>query len=362
MNEIPPRSILIVRLSSLGDVVHTIPALAALRRHWPQARIDWAVERRCRDVLLDNPDVNALLEVDTGRWRKAIFSPRTWSSVVRSVRQLRERRYDLVLDLQGTLKSSVWSFLARGDRRVGFARRHLKEGLAALFYTERIDLGTHQMHVIDRQLGLLEAAGVPRGERRLPLVVPDEIEEKAENHIRNMPFFSGYVVLNPGGTWSTKRWSPERYGELAASIAREWELPSLVFWGPGEESLAERVVEAAGGSARLAPKTTVREMLPYLRRARLLVSGDTGPMHLASALDVPVVAVFGPTDPVRNGPFGSGDEVVFHSVPCGPCYKQVCPGYDNICMTEIEVTEVLEAVRRLLASTGVSAPSSTTHA
>jgi ADP-heptose:LPS heptosyltransferase len=123
-----------------------------------------------------------------------------------------------------------------------------------------------------------------------------------------------------------------------------------VLWGPGEETLAHAIVTGSAGAARLAPPTTLREMIPYIQKSRLVVSGDTGPMHLASALGTRVVAIFGPTDPARNGPFGDEDEVVFETVPCGPCYKKRCPGYDDVCMSSIEVADVMEAVSRRLAS------------
>jgi ADP-heptose:LPS heptosyltransferase len=146
----------------------------------------------------------------------------------------------------------------------------------------------------------------------------------------------------------TKRWSPDKFGRLALEMKRAFELPSLVVWGPGEEAMAREVVAASDGAARLAPETSLAELLPYIRKARLFVSGDSGPLHLASACGVPAVGIFGPTDPARNGPFGKGDEVVWKHVDCSPCYKHRCPGYGNVCLTSIEVEEVLDAVRRRL--------------
>jgi len=328
--------------------VHTLPAVAALRRAFPGARIDWLVERRHRDVLLDNTDVDELLEIDTLGWRKALHRPSTWGQIVHSVRHLRERRYDVVLDLQGTLKSAVSAFLARADRRVGFDRDHLRERAARLLYSETVTPNGASPHVIDRHLQLLRALGVETRERRFPIEIPDAIAQEAARHLDEMGLAS-YVLLNPGGSWPTKRWSPQRFAALAAEIHARFGLESLVLWGPGEESLAHAIVTGAGGAARLAPPTAVRAMIPYLQRARLVVSGDTGPMHLASAFGVPVVGIFGPTDPARNGPFAAEDEVVAEAVPCGPCYKKTCPGYDNVCMSSIAVADVLEAVSRRLS-------------
>ena len=333
----------------MGDLVHTLPAVAALRGRFPDARIDWLVETRHREVLLDNPDVSGLIEVDTLGWRGRLLSPRTWREIRESIARIRDRRYDFVLDLQGTIKSAVAAFLARSDRRIGFGSGHLKERAAALLYTECVTANGGRPHVIDRHLGLLRAFDIHTNERRFPISVSPAAEAAAEGELARMNLRE-YVLLNSGGSWVTKRWSPERFGGLAAAIEREWKLPSLVVWGPGEEGMAREVVAASKGAARLAPPTSLRELVPYIRKARLFVSGDSGPLHLASACGVPAVGIFGPTDPARNGPFGAGDEVVWKQVACSPCYKQRCPGYGNVCLTAIEVDDVLGAVRKRLAA------------
>jgi len=336
--------ILIVKLGSIGDIVHTLPALDALRRELPEARIDWLVESRARDILLDNPYVDNILEVDTLAWRRRLGRIETWKSILRSVRALRSRRYDVIIDFQGLLKSAVCASLARGGRRIGFERRHLRESLARFFSSERLAPGDNHRHVIDRNLYLLTSLGIHTSERRFPIAVPEDMEARARETLAGWGL-SSFVALNPGGGWETKRWAPERFGRLAADIAKGLGLPSLVLWGPGEREVAERVAEEAGGSARLAPPTELREMLPYLRRARLFVGGDTGPLHIASALGIPVVGIYGPTDPARNGPSGADDRVVRKEVPCGPCYKRRCPGFDNVCLRSVEKAAVLDAVR-----------------
>lgn len=342
----PPPSFLVVRLSSIGDLVHTLPAVAALRCRFPEARIDWLVEARHKDVLLDNPDVDELIEVDTLGWRRRLFDSATWREIRKSLARIRARRYDAVLDLQGTIKSSVSAFLAKGDRRIGFGASQLKERPAGWLYKERVEVNGTTPHVIDRHLRLLTAFGIEAKTRSFPITVPEASEVEASSWLAEEGL-SDYVIVNPGGSWVTKRWSPEKFGAVVAAIERDFGLPTLVIWGPGEEEMAETIVKAAP-RARAAPSTTFRGLAPYVRRAKLFVSGDTGPMHLASAFGVPVVAIFGPTDPARNGPFGGGDEVVVKPVPCGPCYKKRCPGYGNVCMTEIEVADVMDAVRRKL--------------
>jgi lipopolysaccharide heptosyltransferase I len=337
-------NILIVRLGSIGDIVHTLPALAALRRRFPEAHIDWLVESRSKEILLENPCLDELLEVDTLAWRRRLYSPRTWSEIGRRLRALRARTYDVVFDFQGLLKSGTLSGLARSSKRVGFARTHLRESLASVFTQEQLSPPDQIAHVIDRNLYLLRAVGIETADRAFPIAVPEKLRARAGQELSSRGM-TDYVALNPGGGWPTKRWSPERYGKLAAEIRQEWRLPSLVLWGPGEKELAEEVVASSNGTAQLAPPTELREMIPYLERARLFVGGDTGPLHIASALGVPVAGLFGPTDPARNGPFGEGDRVVWKSVPCSPCYKRRCPGFDTVCLRAMSIPEVLEAVR-----------------
>jgi lipopolysaccharide heptosyltransferase I len=337
-------NLLIVKLGSIGDIVHTLPALAALRHRFPDAHIDWLVERRSREILLDNPFLDGVLEVDTLNWRKKLHLPKTWRQIGRSISALRSRPYDVVFDFQGLMKSGVCVRLARTQRRIGFARGDLREPASSIFTNERISPSERPCHVIDKNLSLLKAVGIETRERSFPLEIPLEVEQRTSKELESMGV-QEFIALNPGGGWPTKRWSPERFGRLAFEIRREWKMESLVFWGPGEEADAVRVVEASSGAARMAPATTLRELMSYVKRARLLVGGDTGPFHIAGALGVPVVGLFGPSDPMANGAFTDKDPVVWKSVPCAPCYKRRCPGYGMVCMTSIEVDEVLNAVR-----------------
>ncbi len=344
-------NILIVRLGSIGDIVHTLPALAALRRRFPDARIDWLVESRTREILLDNPFIDHLLEVDTLGWRRKLHSTATWKQIGDSLRNLRSMHYDVVFDFQGLLKSGLLTRLTRSPRRVGFGRSHLRESLSFVFTNERLSPPNGCSHVIDRNLHLLNAVGIETQERVFPIAVPSEMDREAGRRLESMGL-AEYVIVNPGGGWVTKQWSPERYGKLSNEIERRWGFPSLVLWGPGEENLARKAVGASEGAAHLAPPTGLREAIPYLTRARLFVGGDTGPFHIAGALRVPLVGLFGPSDPAKNGPFGPSDRVVWKSVACSPCYKRRCPGFDTVCLTSMTVSDVVEAVRARLDETG----------
>lgn len=342
-------NILVVKLGSIGDIIHTLPSLAALRQQFPDARIDWLVETRSRDILLDNPMIDDLLEVDTLSWRKRLHLPGTWKAIGSSIQRLRARRYDVIFDFQGLIKSGVCAWLARSSRRVGFELKGLRETLAGVFVNEHVAVPEGRPHIIDKNLSLLKAVGIETRERKFPLNVSEEMIVRGEASLDSMGLVD-YVVINPGAGWVTKKWSPELYGELAHQIQRHWDLKSLVIWGPGEKSAARTVVENSKGAAQLAPQTSLREIIPFLNRSQLFVGGDTGPFHLASALGVSMVGIFGPSDPAQNGPFASDDEVVWKQVSCSPCYKRRCPGLGTICLTDIRVPEVLEAVRRRLSS------------
>ena len=339
--------ILLVRLSSIGDIVHTLPALSAVRRNHPEAHIDWLVESRYAEILTNVGGIDNVIGIDTFGIRKFPWSFEKWGGLVSNLRQLRRINYDIILDFQGTLKSAVSARLARGKRRIGYEAAVVREKLATLFYSERVSLDGAGTHIIDHHLHLLSKLGIHTKERDFAMTVSEDVYGEADREIAALGL-SEFILLNPGGNWKTKRWAPENFGRLAEAIYKELHIPSLVLWGPSDQGLASSVVESSRGAAYLMPATKISSMIAYATRARLFISGDTGPMHLASAFNVPIVGIFGPTDPNRNGPFGRQDEIVSKEVPCGPCYKNRCPGYGNVCMTLIKVEDIMEAVRQKL--------------
>jgi len=351
---------LIIRLGSLGDVIHGIPAAAALRRHFAQARIDWLVDPRYVE----------LLNLVEGLDHRIPFEPRdltrrggAWSVLG----DLRRTRYDAVLDLQGLLKSAVLARLVGAGRTIGFPRAHLREPLAALFYTTTPDPGAAP-HVIDKGLSLLAPLGVVDRTVRFPMAMPRSSAAAAMAE-RFGP--GGYALVNPGAAWPNKRWPPARFGALATAILQEHGLRSVVLWGPGEESLAASVVAGSGGAAESAPPTTIPDIIAIARGARLMVSGDTGPLHIGGAVGTPLVALFGPTYPERNGPWSPHDVVLSRVTICSCLYERRCrrtvapphlrtvaPPHprttapDSPCIDDISVDEAVQAVRRRLSVHG----------
>ena len=328
---------LLVRLSSIGDVVHTLPALAALHRAgW---EVDWLVEPPSRVLLDGNP---LLAQVKSVPSRKALG----WREALSTVRSLRARRYDVALDFQGLWKSAAWARVSGARRVVGWESGSRREPASAVLVPERA-VRSGGGHVIDKNLALLLSLGIDAGElREFPLPLSAEAVARVDAGLVGKDG-GGLVVLNPGGGWASKLWPVERYGELATGL-RALGLRPLVTWGPGEEGLADRVVAASGGSAARSFPTTLLDYVEIARRARLVVAADTGPLHLACAVGSPVVALFGPTEPARNGPFAREDVVIRRTPSCAPCYSRTCVRHAGV-MGGIGVAEVLAAAERRLA-------------
>lgn len=336
---------LFVRLSSIGDVIHTLPALAALTRHGHTA--GWLVEPAAAPLLLENPRLSYCGLVPPAR----AFS---WSAAHRTLRQVRRQRFDCALELQGLWKSATWARLSGARRVLGFAREHRREPASALLLKESAAQPAEAVHVIDKNLALLRPLGIEAlGSREFPLPATRSEARSVRQGLAVLGI-DDYVVLNPGGGWASKQWPAERFGALAR-VLRERGLQPLVSFGPGEEALAGRVVAASGGAAERCFGTTLLELLELLRRARLVVAADTGPLHLACAVGTPVVGLYGPTDPLRNGPCDPADLVVRRTPPCAPCHKRDCATHAGV-MADIPVDEVLAAVERRLSAPRLEPP------
>ena len=268
------------------------------------------------------------------------------------VAELRGSNYDAVLDLQGLVKSASVARLAGGARTIGFVRDQLREPAARFFYTETVT-APDGAHVITKNLSALSAFGVTPGDPVFDLALPPSA---AVQRVVDAAGEAGYAVVNPGAAWPNKRWPPERFGALATRIRQQHQLPSLVAWGPGEEATADAVVATSDGAASLAPPTTVPELFALMRGARVAIAGDTGPLHIATAVGTPVVALFGPTWPARNGPWCAEDISVSRADSCECHYQRQCRRA-NPCIDDITVDEVAEAVTMRVRREGQGRPS-----
>jgi lipopolysaccharide heptosyltransferase I len=345
--------ILFVKLSSIGDIVHALPALAAVRRALPRAEIAWVVERRSAEILKDNPFINTLIEVDTKGLRRWPVSGETLPATRRQLRRLRASPFDLAIDFQGLLKSALIARLSGAPRRVGFARAHLREPASRFLLTKTVDVPARS-HVIRKNLALASGALGVRlttnpDEFEFPVAVSREHEGEAEAIVQIVG--QKFAILNPGGGWPTKLWDAERFGALADSLSLSFGLRSVVTHGPGERELAERVAASSRTGAAVIASPSLKGFFALARRAAVYVGGDTGPTHLAVAAGAPVVGLFGPTEWWRNGsPHAEDVCVERNDIGCRvDCHRRACSQW--VCM-DIEVGRVAEAVGERLRRAG----------
>jgi lipopolysaccharide heptosyltransferase I len=330
-------NILIVRLGALGDVVHAVPAAAALRKAFPDAGIDWLVDAKHRDI------VDLVTVVD----RVIPLERPTLAGWTAALRALRRTTYDIAIDLQGLMKSAVLARASGAARVVGFSIWHLRERTARPFYSDAHDVDGG--HVIRKNLSLLRAVGVTDAEIRFPLA--DAPSQALDELRRRIPPDRRFALINAGAAWPNKRWLPERFGELASFVREACGLTPVVLWGPGEEGLADAVIAASSNAAIAAPATGVADLVALARASALVISGDTGPLHIATAVGTPTVSLFGPTDPERNGPYAPEDVVVSRYETCGCHYDRRCH-QPSWCLGDAGAAEVCAAVQRRLFAAG----------
>jgi heptosyltransferase-1 len=363
-------SLLVVRLSAMGDIIHTLPAAAALRQAFPHATLGWLIEERWAELLCtlrhpragrrspQRPLVDRIHAVNTAEWRHAPFSFNTWQQMAAGLSQLRGIQYDAAIDFQGAVRSAL---LARwSGAPIVYGSTQPRENVASMFYTRKVLLQTQGTHVVEQALALAGAvvssaivsseiatAIIPTASIPTPTAearVEFPVDRDAENTIAGFTAEGNdFAILNPGAGWGAKRWPVERYGEVAKELAEDG-LCSLINYGPGEEELAV-AVEAAGAGAARKISCSISELIALTRRARLFIGGDTGPMHLAAALKIPVVAIFGPTNPARNGPFGTRSIVLRSASSMTDHTRRREPEQG---LLEITVGDVVAATRKLL--------------
>ncbi len=340
----PPQRILIVKLGSIGDIVHTLPVLRTLRSSFPKAFIAWAVEEKLADLLYENDDLDEIIIISTKRWRKNL-NLSSLSEARNTISNLREKSFDLVLDFQGLIKSGVVSFLTGAKKRVGFSRRDCREKANVLFTNRKARPFPQTSHVVDKNLSLLKKLQIQKFQIEFSLKSSPEAKASIKNFCdNNAVFFKKPVAaVNPGVGFPTKQWALDRFAKIADQIFQELSLNILLTWGPGEKDKVEEIASQMKEDCLIAPPTTILESIALYEKLDLFIGGDTGPLHICAALGVPTVSIFGPTDPGRNGAYGPGHTTTFKKLPCSFCYKRKCPT-QNECMLELQEEEVFEAI------------------
>ncbi len=336
-----PKKILIVKPSSLGDIVHSLAVLSTLHEHFPEAKIDWVVASGFEGILEKHPIVNKLWIIKKDHWKKLSRLLSTAQDIRELALTLRAEKYDLVIDLQGLLRSGLITHSTKAPVRIGF--REAREG-SRLFYTHAVTGGS-DIHAVDRYLKIAEALGCDVTNIAFPLPLVKEAQDIADLK----KSLGDYAVFVPGARKPANRWPAERYGALASRIP----IAAVILGSRADTPLVETVVSASGNKAvSLAGKTDIKGLIHIIRGSRFMVCNDTGPMHIAAALQVPVVALFGPANPRRTGPYGQLHRVINHNLPCAPCYKKECK--KPICMEAISIGEVETAASEIIKNSDSS--------
>ncbi len=324
------RKILIIKPSALGDIVHTLPFLAAVHNRFPQAEIHWVVARGLHRFLEGHPMITKLWIMDKDKWKKMGRLHRSIPEIIRFGRALAAEQFDISVDLSGLLRSGLITWATGARERLGFSDSD--EG-SPLFYTHKIR-GGENIHAIDRYLKLARLMGcdVSKVEHPMPPI---------EGEIPEISFFpERFCVIAPSAGKDANKWPAERFGRLAAGLP----LCSVVISNRADAPVVDEVVAASGGRAiSMAGKTGLKELVALISRAEFFISNDTGPMHIAAALGIPVFAIFGPANPVRTGPYGPGHTIIRKDMSCSPCYRQK-PCSHWRCMQDLSVTEVRDTI------------------
>ena len=331
------KSILILKRSALGDVVHTLAIIPPLRERFPEARITWMTGPGYGALLNAAEGIDEVIEVG--------FRKGKLQDYFNTLKKLKRERYDALIDFQGSLKAWLLILSANAKRKIGFNRADARESIVTRLYHEQIPALPPGLHVIRQYLRLLQPLGIETDNIRFPALKTNRRDNEATDRWLAEQGVKTVIFLNPFTTWKTKNWPERHAAELSLLISKRLKAKTILLWGPGERERAEGIVAAARGAALLAPHTDVLKLVALLRRADLYIGGDTGPTQLAAALGVPIVAIFGPTDPLRTGPFAPDDVWIREDLACERCSRNRCYESDPPeCMLRITPDIVIKAV------------------
>jgi heptosyltransferase I len=366
------RKILLIKLSAVGDVIHTIPVLNKLRRRYPSAQLDWLVTPAIAELLRHNPAITNVIEFAREDWSRP-WTPTPFVSYARLAAKLRAHGYDLVVDMHGQFRTAVFALATGAPVRIGFdrprarvwdasprtfsaeARKHAWQGAREgswLAYTDHIPVPTLDLHAVDRYLSVGPILGLEEGPPDFSFPIPQAASANIESLLRQHDIAGApLVAMAPGTIWETKHWGTDKFAEVARHFLQKGFAVALMG-SRRERTVCEEVARLAPGSVDVAGETTLTDLAALVRRSAISVTNDSGPMHLAVALGRPVVSVFGPTDPIWIGPYGRADAVLRAGVPCSPCLLRQLSRcrYDHVCMEDVSARAVIERMERVLGN------------
>ncbi len=354
MNDLRRRGfhrVLIIKPSSLGDVIHALPVLHGLRTRWPRAGISWLVAESCAGLLEGHPELDEVIRFDRRRYGLIGRNLRVTVEFGEFVQGLRVRAFDLVIDLQGLFRSAFLAFAAGAPERLGFADAR---EFASMFYTRRVAVRGRDLHAVDRNYAFAQLLGFEDVPIRFEIPVAPAADARVAGWLAEGGIGPGqpFALLGPATRWETKQWPAGCFAEVARGISRRYGWPVVLAGTPSEAPVAREVASRAGAVVNLAGRTSVQELVALVARAGLVVMNDSGPMHIAAAMGKPLVALYGPTNPLRTGPYRRPEAVLRHDLPCSPCYfKRLaqCP-HEHVCLRGLEPREVLARVDQCLAA------------
>jgi 3-deoxy-D-manno-octulosonic-acid transferase/heptosyltransferase-1 len=370
---LPTMKILVVKLSAIGDVIHTLPAIALLRQCFPESSLNWVVEEKAAGILVGHPQLDTVIISGRKRWIHDLARPARWPVVYREaasfIRALRLERYDLVIDFQGLFKSAILVVLSRGACKIGYGKTR---ELSYLALTHRIEPPTAELHAVDKNIGLVEAVlklkGLSLSGRAAHskgslqhhylasdgMALPDEQDKARVDaliHASLIDRTGPLILVNAPAGWETKRWDVQKMAEMADRLISTYNAGLIYTGSTADAAYIDGIISRMRCPAvNAAGMTTLKELACLIKKARLFVTTDSGPMHLAAAVGTPVVALFGPTAPWRTGPYTERARIVRTQAPCSPCYKKKCDSM--VCMNEIGVDQIMEAAAGLMGAEG----------
>ncbi len=325
------KKILVIKPSSLGDIVHSLPFLNAVKDAFPSAEIHWVVAKGLEGLLENHPMVKRLWIINKDHWKNLKKIKETAIEIKFLFKELKAESYDVVIDLQGLLRSGIFTYATRSPVRVGF--KEAREG-SSLFYTHRVE-GGKEIHAVDKYLKIASAMGCDINDVKfpMPLIVESENVKKLKDNIED------YAIIAPGARWETKKWPSDRFGKVASML----DIKTIVIGSSSDAEIAKEIEFSSEGKAlSMAGKTDIKDLISIIRSAKFIVTNDSGPMHIAAALNIPTIALFGPTNSVKTGPYTNRKVIVSSDIKCAPCYKRKCKSIK--CMYDVSVEAVYNAI------------------
>ncbi len=346
-------SILIVRLGALGDIIHTLPSVFAIREKYPNAIIDWIVEKRSSEILKKSPLIDSLIEIDTKKWRRDIFNPSLAISAskdfLKTKEKMNKRNYDIAIDFQGLIKSGIFAYLSGAKTSAGFEKEYLREPLNRIFIKKHYSPPGKDIHVIEKNYSLLKSIGIGgkigNFECTPEMLGANELKESVLKKYNITEMKKTIVGIYPGGGWQSKLWGSENYAQLIEKISQRQDADILLIAGKNEEELISNIAEKTENKPRLILNASIRELAVILAHTGILIGPDTGPLHLAALLGASTVGIYGPSSPLKNGPYWGNYRTVRKQFNCSDCYKRRCD--DLRCLKGISVNDVYDAFNGL---------------